>query len=243
VNAAGDIFIGGLLNTPLSSRSIKIGNFNATANTINGITIGGPQDTVTLNGNPIYFATSPQLTAPRFNLNVGQISASTAGIYIGNLTSLSAGYFAVSQDQWGYVIKAPISSNIVKFDINGLVLPTATAKIASLRPSTDIDSSYVVGVSSLDISNVLLKTANFPNYLAQPYATASQPVIDTSLSILGTSVSMGKYTNLIAGAQLDVSGNVMVSRLGIGTTSVNTSYALEVKGNVFQNSGGFIWQF
>jgi len=243
VNAAGDIFIGGLLNTPLSSRSIKIGNFNATANTINGITIGGPQDTVTLNGNPIYFATSPQLTAPRFNLNVGQISASTAGIYIGNLTSLSAGYFAVSQDQLGYVIKAPISSNIVKFDINGLVLPTATAKIASLRPSTDIDSSYVVGVSSLDISNVLLKTANFPNYLAQPYATASQPVIDTSLSILGTSVSMGKYTNLIAGAQLDVSGNVMVSRLGIGTNSVNTSYALEVKGNVFQNSGGFIWQF
>ena len=244
LNAAGDMFIGGLLNTPsVTTRSIKIGNFNTTVNTINGITIGGPQDTVTLNGNPIYFATSPQLTAPQFYLNVGQTSASNAGIYIGNLTSLSAGYFAVSQDQLGYVAKAPLSSNIVKFDINGLVLPTSTAKIASLRPSSDIDSSYVVGVSSLDISNVLLKTANFPNYLAQPYATASQPVIDTSLSILGTSVSMGKYTNLIAGAQLDVSGNVMVSRLGIGTTSVNSSYALEVKGNVFQNSGGFIWQF
>lgn len=244
VNAAGDMFIGGVLNTPsVSSRSIKIGNFNTTVNTVNGITIGGPQDTVTIGAKNIYFATSPQLSAPRFNLNVGQTSASAAGIYIGNLTSLSAGYVAVSQDQLGYVVKAPTSANIVKLDTNRLVLPTSTAKIVSLQPSTDIDSNYVVGVSSLDISNVLLKTANFPNYLSQPYANASQPVVDTSLSILGTSVSLGKYTNLIAGAQLDVSGNAVVSRLSIGTTSVNSAYALEVKGNVFQDSGGFIWQF
>jgi hypothetical protein len=51
-------------------------------------------------------------------------------------------------------------------------------------------------------------------------------------------------TNVIENTSLDVNGNVIVSKLGIGTSKVNDyPNSLEVQGNIYQTSGGFIWQF
>lgn len=249
IDVCGNIFIGGM-NTISGTRNIQIGNFSSnTINTRNLIKLGGTQDQVIIGGT---VTTSVSLkTGPILYLNYTSLPNSSAGtgnqasgIHIGDNGSLDAGYMVVSYDRAGYVFKSPASTNVVKLDISGILLPSSTSKIVSLRPpfgaNETIDSSYVVSVSSIDISNVFLK-----NYLV---SSTSQQVVDTSMSVLGT-MSIGKYTNLVAGAQLDVSGNVMVSRLGIGTTSVNSSYALDISGetyingNVSQDSGYYIWQF
>jgi hypothetical protein len=50
--------------------------------------------------------------------------------------------------------------------------------------------------------------------------------------------------SVIQNTTLDVNGNVIMSKLGIGTNSVNAQpNSLEVQGNIYQTSGGFIWQF
>jgi hypothetical protein len=240
IDSCGNLFVGALNLPGISNRKIKMGNFNNTVTTICTITLGGPQDQLILGGSGYIIISTPLKTTPIIYLNaVANSSSAGAGIHIADNAygGLDAGYFVVSNDRAGYVLKAPASNNIVKFDVSGMMLPSeaSPAQIMTLRPSFDIDSSYIIGVSSIDVSNVVVK-----NYLE---SSPTQQVIDTSLSILGTSVSMGKYTNLIPNAQLDVSGNVMATRLGIGTSNVNPSYALEINGNVFQNSGGFIWQF
>jgi len=249
IDVCGNIFVGGF-NTISGTRNIAIGNFSSnTINTKNIIKIGGNQDQIILGGtisSSISLKTGPiiylnYLSLPNSSAGPGN---QAAGIHIGDNGSLDAGYLVVSYDRAGYVMKSPASNTVVKLDISGLILPAATSKIVSLRlPSganETIDSSYVVGVSSIDISNVFLK-----NYFI---SSSSQQVVDTSMSVLGQ-VSMGKSTSLISNTQLDISGNTISSRIGIGTTSVNASYTLDVsgdthiKGNVSQDSGYYIWQF
>ena len=234
IDACGNIFIGGM-NTISGARNISIGNFSSnTINTRNIIKIGGTiTSSISLKTGPILYLNYTSL--PNSSAGPGN---QASGIHIGDNGSLDAGYMVVSYDRAGYVFKSPASNNVVKLDISGLLLPSTNSKIVSLRQPSGanetIDSNYVISATSIDVSNVFLKNDSI--------STATQQVVDTSMSVLGT-MSIGKYTTLTANAKLDVSGNAIVSRLGVGTNSVNSAYALEINGNVFQGSGGFIWQF
>lgn len=241
----GNIFIGGF-NTISGTRYITIGNFSSnTINTRNIIKIGGTQDQLIWGGSIISDSSLKTGKILYLNHTAFANTSGGSGIHIGDNGSLDAGYFAVSYDRAGYVMKSTASNNVVKLDISGLLLPSATSKIVELRPASGanetIDSSYVVGVSSIDISNVFLK-----NYLI---SSASQQVVDTATVSMTGKLSVGKYASLITNAQLDVNGNTMTTRMGVGTLAVNSSYALDIsgethiRGNVSQDSGYYIWQF
>jgi hypothetical protein len=59
----------------------------------------------------------------------------------------------------------------------------------------------------------------------------------TGNSIIVNKPAINKYTNTI----LDVSGNAIITRLGLNTTAVNSNYTLEVIGDISQN--GYIYQW
>jgi hypothetical protein len=182
-------------------------------------------------------------TGPKININYLSLPGTSkgAGINFGDNNIVSSGYILGAYDLGGYVFKGTNAPNIVKLDVRNLKVPNATtipnAGIMTLSrtpPSSEIsyDSSYTIGViNTIDVSNIFIRTLT---------STPNLQIVDTSMAVLGN-VIIGKQTNY-ADTSLDANGNVIVSRLGIATSSVNTNYSLEVSGNIF-NSNGFIWQF
>jgi hypothetical protein len=54
-------------------------------------------------------------------------------------------------------------------------------------------------------------------------------VIDTKIMATGLYVNK-TVDNYIANSQMDINGNAFISKLGLGTSSVNSSYTLDVAG-------------
>jgi len=169
------------------------------------------------------------------------------GIMFYDLSQNGLGYFLITDDYDGYKFKAPTyksfadynsdpsrnRQNILKLDINNLKT-TANNAIVILRKSTNLsDSKYTVSGTNFDISNIFVKDVD------TSYNTQS---ISTKV-IFNNSVSINKQNN-INNTILDVNGNAIISRLGIGTSSVNPNQnSLEIQGNVYQSSNGYIYQF
>jgi len=247
-----DIYLGSVDVSGITNRKIQIGSLIPNAYTKNSIYIGGVSDTVIINNVTINGSVSNITKTILLNASGGTNSSFGAGLYIYDNSVNTAGYMIVSNDRNGMIFKTPNSSNVVNMKISDLSVNSATipnAGILTLYQTTGAtpDSFFTMGVSPFDISNITLR--NLTN------STTSQQVIDTSMSVLGQ-MGVGKYTGMIANAQLDVNGNTMVSRLGIGTNAVKTSInnvsslgggtssiCLEVSGNIYQNTGGYIWQF
>ena len=257
------------MNIPdVSNRTLNIGNFNPSATTKNTISIGGQLDIVTLGqpeipgdpkipGTKLIINTQPITTSKTIVLNSenGPGTSYGSGLWIYDNSASNAGYIVVSRDRKGYTFKSTGSDNKVKIQISDLSLNSVTMPNAGLlrlyatpqESAETMDSTYTVGVSSFDISNVTIR-----NLLK---TTIDQQVIDTSMSVLGQ-MTVGKYQSIIANTQLDVSGNTIVSSLGIGVNAVNkqitnpnsfgtnkSDICLEISGNIYQNTGGYIWQF
>ena len=56
----------------------------------------------------------------------------------------------------------------------------------------------------------------------------------------------GLYVNkleatVVANAQVDVAGNAIVSRMGLGSSSVRPAYVLDINGNTFSNGTILQW--
>ena len=161
------------------------------------------------------------------------------------------------------------SQNIVRLDVNALKTNNS-ASIVILKPSTDNQTRYTITTSQIDLSNVLLKdkdSISYPNtqvintklLVNNDFTITGNSTINGNSTVQGISNFVGniysnnftylKYaginkTSVIQNTTLDVNGNVIMSKLGIGTNSVNAQpNSLEVQGNIYQTSGGFIWQF
>ena len=114
------------------------------------------------------------------------------------------------------------------------------------------DWIYFLGCDDLfycksTLSNIFLKSKDSSTY-------PNTQTIQTNLRITGDTYFIGKsYVSNqilvgkdsgITNTSIDISGNTIVSRLGIGTTSVNANpNSLDISGNIYQTNGGFIWQF
>lgn len=234
-------------------RTIYIGNDNTvTQSTYNTLKLGGGYDTVVMPAkgaiNVNNINTGAILYINRLSLsggyNTSAASSRGAGIHIVDNSNLDAGLLVVSSDMSGYILKVPGSTNAIKIDVNSLDLSKVNninRGVLTLAASTgQTDSSYTIGVWSIDASNLLLKNNSLSS------TVTNQQVIDTSLGILGNtyvanSFAVGK-TSTTAGINLDVSGNIVCSHLGILTNSVNSKYSVEISGNLYQNPG-YIWQF
>jgi hypothetical protein len=243
----------GQLAVPLDEGLHKTANIQV-AELGPGGQIGGGDDAIILGGGGSGLGIEKINAGKYIYVNkVGNIatynSSSDAGIYIVDNSNDYAGYIAVSKDMLGYKFKAPYNvadPNILKININDMVLPAGvstglvTLKRTSPISAYEIDSSFTIGMGTIDISNVLLKKYS-PTYDSQ-----NIQIIDTSLGILGNAYVLNRFSVGKTAASptnaVDVSGTLYTDKITVSTASTNPNYQVEVSGNMFQ-SNGFIWQF
>jgi hypothetical protein len=238
VNLNGDLFIGCLGLTDAASKTIYIGSDGTnTQNTTNTIRIGGPKDNIvitgqntsvnieSLNAGPIIYLN--KLDADTDVVNIGFNSSAGAGIHIVDNSDNNAGKFVVSSNMQGYIIKAPASTTKMRMDIG-----TMGSGIVALKPTTGVspDSSFVMSSFGLEPENIMVRGN----------VVDGKQIVDMSSGFMGP-VSFGKTGVNIADTAVDISGNVICSKLGVGTNNVNPDFALSVEGNVY--ASGYIWQF
>jgi hypothetical protein len=223
------------------------------------IKIGSINDTIILYGTVESVATDQfnvgaNLIQFNYQNNDNNISAG-AGIYIRDYSNDFAGYIKVSGAKIGtqtnlgptsYIFKAPGGPNVVHFDISSMIvdgnsIPNTphinTNMVMKIIPSRYLDASFSIVASSLDISSIFIKNIA----RSQDLLNGTQ-MISTNVGISGN-LFINKDPSGYLFAALDVSGNVIASRLGIGTNKVpGINYNLEVSGNATQ-TWGWIHQF
>jgi UDP-3-O-[3-hydroxymyristoyl] glucosamine N-acyltransferase len=169
-----------------------------------------------------------------------------AGLYIREDGSDLAGQILVNPNMTGFSLKAPRSTNIVNFETNGMVLPPGLGRgILTIVPTTTLDgSNYTIARGIVDISDIQMLDASLNNrVMRNPVTTATQvntQVIDGKLSMSGLYVNKLE-ADVISNAQVDVAGNAIVSRMGLGSSSVRPAYVLDINGNTFSNGTILQW--
>lgn len=221
LNRASDIKIGGLYNASGVTRTVQIGNFNASPDMINNIYLGGKKDNTVLGGN-IKINNNLQIgSILNVNYTNGtdptQYNSSTAagsGIWFADCSNANRGEFVVSQDLTGFIFKSvqQVNNNMVKLDIKNMIVPAnQSSALTYLYPTVqglNVDSSYTIGICPVDPSNIV--------QLNKSLSSPTQQTVDISTSFVGP-VTIGKYP-------------------------ANPAYPLEISGNVYHPLG-FIWQF
>lgn len=230
--------------------NINIGTNSTTSATGKTINIGNINDTIVITGTvQANNVKNLEVENRQIFLNVSndeslRPSSEYSGIYIDNKGEKGAGYIQVSGKtgdlgMTSYIFKAPGGDNRVQFDISSMVIDDPNENVVmklKKSASTELDFSYSMVASSLDISNIFIK-----NIARDEDIINNTQIISTNLGISGN-LFIQKNLNGISNTSLDVSGNVIMSKLGIGTSGVNSTYNLEVSGNISQPIG-WIHQF
>ena len=155
-----------------------------------------------------------------------------------------------------------VNQNAVRLDIAKLITSINTNGLVIISPlSGDPDNcKYTITGTSLDISNILTKNKDtIPNMQVIPtnitinnsLSVTNNATVNGNVNIYGNlnSISNAIFNNInintqraVTNSSLTIVGNAIISKLGIGTSSVNTNAnSLEVQGNFYH--GGFIYQF
>jgi hypothetical protein len=169
-----------------------------------------------------------------------------AGLYIREDNNDQAGQILVNPGMSGFFLKAPRSTNIVNFETNAMTLPAGLGRgILTIVPTTTLDgSNYTIARGVVDISDIRMLDASLNNrVMRNPVTTLTQvntQVIDGKLSTTGLYVNKLEAA-VIANAQVDVVGNAIVSRMGLGSSSVRPAYVLDINGNTFTNGTILQW--
>ena len=217
----GNILIGA---TGFGGKKIQFSGSSTVSNP-NNITIGYGTDNLFFNGTETHTGTV-SIVDSKIQLLSGTTSGGSlsklAGVYIREFNNNNAGYVAVNNALSGYLLKATNNSNVLNIDVSGLNLTsqtdatTGTMKngIVILRNSTDTDSSYNIGMSWFDASNVFLK-----NYLDASASTTNQ-VVPSDVLIKGNLKSTSTLdSGGVGSGAFVVGGGVGISKACfIGTT-------------------------
>jgi hypothetical protein len=206
--------------------------------------------------------TTPYAVSNLYNNNL----VNGGGILFAGFSDISAvtdlGSFLISNDGQAYIFKPPTYNsltdynndvgktqrNILRLDVNNLKT-TANNAIVILKPSPinngayidDDGSKFTMTATNFDISNIFIKDNDEIN--TGTTQSISTDVINKGNVYFNKNVNINT-SNFINNCALNVNGNTIVSRLGIGTSSVNTNpNSLEVQGNVYQLNNGYIYQF
>jgi len=169
-----------------------------------------------------------------------------AGIYIREDNNDQAGQILVNPGMSGFFLKAPRSTNIVNFETDDMVLPPGLGRgILTIVPTTNLDgSNYTIARGVVDISDIQMLDASLNNrVMRNPVTTLTQvntQVIDGNLSMTGLYVNKLEAT-VVDNAQVDVAGNAIVSRMGLGSSVVRPAYVLDINGNTFTNGTILQW--
>jgi hypothetical protein len=159
-----------------------------------------------------------------------------------------AGQILVNSSRKGFTFKAPTSSKYINFDLDNFSVTNGYDK-GLVTIKLDSTNNYTVrqrDVEIMDIVNldVSLNRRVFRN-AALTY-NANNPntqVIDDKLAMTGLMINK-MQNQIITDTQMDISGNTIITKLGLGTNSVNTNaykYVLDISGNTWTNGSIIQW--
>lgn len=159
-----------------------------------------------------------------------------------------AGQFLVNSTRKGFLFKAPASPKYINFDLDNFSVTNGYDK-GLVTIKLDSTNNYTVrqrDVEIMDIVNldVSLNRRVFRN-AALTY-NANNPntqVIDDKLAMTGLMINK-MQNQIITDTQMDISGNAIITKLGLGTNSVNTNaykYVLDISGNTWTNGSIIQW--
>ena len=159
-----------------------------------------------------------------------------------------SGQILVNSIRKGFTFKAPASSKYINFDLdnfsvtNGYDKGLVTIKLDSLNNYTvrqrDVE---IMDIVNLDVSlnRRVFRNASLTYNVDNP----NTQVIDDRLAMTGLMINK-MQNQIITNTQMDISGNAVITKLGLGTSSVNTNsygYVLDISGNTWTNGSIIQW--
>jgi hypothetical protein len=166
---------------------------------------------------------------------VGLNSANFCGIQIRDDNTDNKGYILINGHSDGYLFKSSQSANRVNLDVSGLYLPNGlTQGFVLLKPTSliDISSDYTITTGLVNISDIQLLDTSLNRRVERDVGNTTVNTQTVSTKLLTGGLYVGKPVDtFIANSQMDIAGNAFISNLGLGTTTVNANYTLEVNNN------------
>ena len=165
---------------------------------------------------------------------VGTNVSTFSGLQIRDDNTDNKGYFLTNGRSDGFLFKSTQNANRVNLDVSGLRLTNGmTQGFVVLKQTSPIDISadYTITTGLVNISDIQNLDASLNRRVERTSATtATTQVVGTNL--LTNGLYVGKTVDsYIANSQMDILGNAFISRVGLGTSAVNTNYTLEVNNN------------
>jgi hypothetical protein len=159
-----------------------------------------------------------------------------------------SGQILVNSSRMGFTFKAPASSKYINFDLDNFLVNFANGSDKGIVTiGFDSPNNFTVkqrDVQIMDIINldVSLNRRVFRNAaLTYNVNNPNTQVIDDKLAMTGLMINK-MQNQIITNTQMDISGNAVITKLGLGTSSVNTnSYVLDISGNTLTNGSIIQW--
>lgn len=161
-----------------------------------------------------------------------------------------AGQILVNSTRKGFTFKAPASSKYINFDLDNFYVNFENGSDKGIVTiGYDSSNNFTVkqrDVQIMDIINldVSLNRRVFRNAaLTYNLNNPTTQVIDDKLAMTGLMINK-MQNQIITNTQMDISGNAIITKLGLGTSSVNTNaytYVLDISGNTWTNGSIIQW--
>ena len=157
------------------------------------------------------------------------------GIQIRDDGADNKGYFLTNGRSDGYLFKSSQSANRVNLDVSGLYLSNGLTQgfvILKQTSPLDISADYTITTGLVNISDIQQLDTSLNRRVERDVANTTVNTQTVSTKLLTGGLYVGKPVDtFITNSQMDIAGNAFISKLGLGTSSVNNNYTLEVNNN------------
>ncbi len=157
------------------------------------------------------------------------------GIQIRDDGADNKGYFLTNGRSDGYLFKSSQSANRVNLDVSGLYLSNGLTQgfvILKQTSPLDISADYTITTGLVNISDIQQLDTSLNRRVERDVANTTVNTQTVSTKLLTGGLYVGKPVDtFITNSQMDIAGNAFISKLGLGTSSVNDNYTLEVNNN------------
>ncbi len=225
---AGNITIG---TTAGATNTLTLGNASANVVILGNLTLPGSVTSTNINNLEI-----KNKTILLNDEAVGTKVANFCGIQIRDDNVDNKAYFLTNGRMDGYIFKSSQSTNRVNLDVSGLYLSNgSTQGFVVLRPTisvTDISSDYTITTGLVGITDIQQLDVSLNRRVERDVGNTTVNTQTVSTKLLTSGLYVGKPVDtFISNSQMDIAGNAFISKLGLGTSTVNANYTLEVNNN------------
>jgi predicted acyltransferase (DUF342 family) len=162
----------------------------------------------------------------------GTNNSKFSGIQIRDDGVDNKGYFLTNGRSDGYLFKSSQSTNRVNLDVSGLYLSNGLTQgfvILKQTSPVDISADYTITTGLVNISDIQQLDTSLNRRVERDVANTTVNTQTVSTKLLTGGLYVGKPVDtFIQNSQMDIAGNAFISKLGLGTSSVNNNYTLEV---------------